>query len=535
MDTETYLKSERFDPLCDLFLKSTGIMKEDKYIKWTILLFLLALPFYVANVFAEAPEKPNVIFIYTDDLGYGDLSCYGGTEILTPHIDRLATNGLRFTNAHATSATCTPSRYALLTGQYPWRRQGTGIARGNAGAIIAPDCFTIASMFQKAGYKTGAFGKWHLGLGGPNGPDWNGSIKPGPREIGFDYNFILPATGDRTPCVYVENDRIANLDPNDPIEVSYDKKVGNEPTGKENPEMLRMQLTHGHDQTIVNGISRIGYMSGGKSARWDDETIADTLAGKAIDFIKANQNGPFFIYFATHDVHVPRVAHPRFAGKSGHGARGDVILQLDDTVAQLVKTLEELKLLDNTMIVFSSDNGPIVDDGYEDGSMSNIGNHKPAGPLRGSKYSKFEAGTRIPFIVHWPKRVRPDVSDALVSQIDLFASLASLVGQKIPDAAPDSVDSLSTIIGDAKKDRDYVIEHGNWLAILSEGWKYIPARDGAPTINPPKMGGNIPVETGNLPEPQLYNMETDLVERNNVAAEHPEIVKKLDDLLTAIK
>ena len=492
---------------------------------------LVGFAFIAQTVFGQV-EKPNIIFIYADDLGYGDLSCYGVKDIPTPNIDRLASGGIRFTNAHATSATCTPSRYAILTGQYPWRKQGTGIARGDAGAIITPDRFTIASMLQNAGYKTAAIGKWHLGLGGPQGPDWNGSIKPGPREIGFNYNFILPATGDRVPCVYVENDRIANLNPNDPIEVNYDKKIGNEPTGRENPELLEMKLTHGHDMTIVNGISRIGFMSGGKSARWDDETMADTLVSKAVDFIKANKTGPFFVYFATHDIHVPRVANSRFAGKSGHGARGDVILQLDDSVAQLVKALEELDLLDNTMIVFSSDNGPIVDDGYEDGSMANIGNHKPTGPLRGSKYSKFEGGTRIPFIVHWPNRIRPGVSDALVSQIDLFASLAELTGQKIPQgAAPDSVNHLPTLIGESKTGRDYVIEHGNALTILTNEWKYIPANNGSPIISTPKMGGNIPVETGNDREPQLYNVKTDLIERTNVAAEYPEIVKRLDALL----
>lgn len=181
---------------------------------------------------------PNIVIILADDLGYGDIGCYGATKIPTPNVDRLASEGLRFTDAHATSATCTPARYALLTGEYPWRKKGTGILPGNAELIIAPGRTTLASMLQRAGYTTGVVGKWHLGLGGPGGPDWNGEVKPGPREIGFDYSFIMPATGDRVPCVYVENGRVAGLDPKDPIEVNYDHKIGDEPTGKEHPEVV---------------------------------------------------------------------------------------------------------------------------------------------------------------------------------------------------------------------------------------------------------------------------------------------------------
>jgi len=496
--------------------------------------FVLLLGVFHPTVTAEVP--PNIVLIYTDDVGYGDVSCYGGREIPTPHIDSLADNGVRFTNAHSTSATCTPSRYALLTGEYPWRQQGTGIAPGNAGAIIKPGRFTIASMLQKAGYKTAAIGKWHLGLGGPQGPDWNGAIQPGPHEIGFDYNFIMPATADRVPCVYVENNRIANLDPNDPITVSYREKIGDWPAGREHPELLRMHTTHGHDNTIINGIGRIGFMTGGKTALWTDETIAETLTDKAIAFMKASQSGPFFVYLATHDVHVPRVPHPQFAGKSGHGARGDVILQLDDTVRRVVDALREIGQLDNTLIIFSSDNGPIVDDGYLDGSMENIGKHQPTGPLRGSKYSKFEAGTRVPFIVHWPNRVKPNVSDAAVSQIDLFASLAALVAQPIPSGgAPDSGDTLATLLGESKEGRKFVIEDGHGLAMISGNWKFIPPNDGARTIAHPRMGGDVPIETGNAPEPQLYDLSIDLGERRNVAAEHPAVVKELAELLESVR
>jgi arylsulfatase A-like enzyme len=293
----------------------------------TTLLLVTALLGSAHGVRAAEPP-PNVVLVYADDLGYGDLSAYGATRVHTPHVDALAAQGLRLTNAHAAAATCTPSRYALLTGEYAWRRKGTGILPGDARLIITPGRTTLASIMRRAGYRTGVVGKWHLGLG--DGPiDWNSEIRPGPREIGFDESFLVPATGDRVPCVYVENGRVRGLDPKDPIEVSYEHPVGDEPTGKAHPELLKMDPSAGHDQTIVNGISRIGYMSGGRSARWVDEDMADVLTAKARAFIERHRAEPFFLYFATHDIHVPRVPHSRFAGRSGLGPRGDVILQLD--------------------------------------------------------------------------------------------------------------------------------------------------------------------------------------------------------------
>ena len=327
----------------------------------------------------SVPEnaRPNIIFIFSDDLGIGDLSCYGATRVATPHIDRLAAQGQRFTNAYATSATSTPSRFGLLTGMYPWRLPNTQIAPGNSELIIDPECHTLADAMHDAGYVTGAVGKWHLGLGPVGGTDFNVEIRPDARDIGFDYEYLIPATVDRVPCVFVENGRVVGLDPFDPITVNYDHKVGDWPTGSENPELLKLRPSHGHDNTIVNGISRIGWMTGGRSALWVDEGIADTIALKATQFIARHKDEPFFLYMGTNDVHVPRVPHPRFAGKSGLGTRGDVILQLDWTIGEVMRTLDSLGIADNTLLVFTSDNGPAIDDGYQDEAAMRLGGHTP--------------------------------------------------------------------------------------------------------------------------------------------------------------
>ena len=300
------------------------------------IIFFLATVLLSYSAIAQQNKKPSIILIYTDDLGYGDVSCNGSSAIQTPNIDKLAKNGVRFTNAHATSATCTPSRFSLLTGKYAWRKEGTGIAPGDASLLIPTNITTLPGMLQNAGYKTGVIGKWHLGLGGEKGPDWNGDIKPGPLEIGFDYSFLIPATGDRVPCVFVENHNVIGLDKNDPIIVDYKKPVDSTaPSGKKNPELLRMLPSHGHDESIVNGVSRIGYMKGGTAALWRDEDFATTFLNKAENFISGNKNNPFFLYFSTHDIHVPRLPNKKFIGKSGMGPRGDVLLQLDWTVGEL--------------------------------------------------------------------------------------------------------------------------------------------------------------------------------------------------------
>lgn len=496
---------------------------------------LVVLSVFISlNMQAQTNKKPNIILIYTDDLGYGDVSAYGTSAIKTPNIDRLAKNGVRFTNAHATSATCTPSRFSLLTGKYAWRKQGTGIAPGDASLLIPVSTKTLPGMLQKGGYHTAVIGKWHLGLGDANGADWNGKIAPGPIEIGFNYSFLIPATGDRVPCVFVENHHVVNLDKNDPIKVSYKEPLDpNAPTGKKNPELLKLHPSHGHDMTIVNGISRIGYMTGGNAALWKDEDFADILVQKATTYITQQKSKPFFLYFSTHDIHVPRIANERFVGKSGMGARGDVLLQLDWTVGQIEAVLKKNGLLENTMIIFTSDNGQVIDDGYKDEAVEKLGKHQPNGIFRGGKYSAFEAGTRVPFIISWPLKVKAGkVNEALFSQIDLYASLAQMAGVTIEEGqAQDSKNALTTLLNQSTESRAFLVEQSlnSTLSLLVGNWKYIEPSKG------PKVNKDTNTELGNLSEPQLYNLAEDPGETKNLASVYPERVNEMKAQLEKIK
>lgn len=474
--------------------------------------------------------KPNVIFIIGDDIGYGDLSCNGEKTISTPSVDKVADKGIRFVNAHCTAATSTPSRYSLLTGHYNWRRKDTGIARGDAAMIIKPEQYTMADLFKEAGYTTAAIGKWHLGLGDKQGKqNWNGFISPGPSDIGFDYSYLMAATGDRVPCVYVENQRVVDLDQDSPIEVSFTTPFPGEPLGKDYPELLTVMKpskNHGHDQAIINGISRIGYMKGGEGALWVDENIADSITSRAVKFIKENKENPFFLYFATNDIHVPRVPHPRFRGKSGMGYRGDAILEFDWSVKQILEAVRQTGVENNTIIVITSDNGPVIDDGYQDQAVELLGNHRPWGDFRGGKYSNFEAGTRIPLIVYYPHVGSPKVSEALVSQIDFVASFAKFLNVNLSkDQAPDSKDYWDTFMGDDEKGREYIIASAGALSISNRKWKYIEKSKGA------KFNKLTNIELGNDTIPQLYNLLDDIGEQNNLYKEKKEEVENLIKLL----
>jgi arylsulfatase A-like enzyme len=499
---------------------------------------LLLLAGLLSSQVSSAAEKPNIVVIMADDMGYGDLSCYGATRVKTPHIDRLASEGQRFTSGYCSASTCTPTRYSFLTGNYAFRRKGTGIAPPNSPAIIQPGTETIASLLQSVGYRTAVIGKWHLGLGGPDGPNWNGELKPGPREIGFGFNFLLPTTNDRVPQVYVQNHRVLNLDPKDPLWVGRKKPSDDHPTGITHRDTLKMDWSHGHNSTIHNGISRIGFYTGGHAARFRDEDLADEWVNQSNKWIESNKDNPFFLFFSSHDLHVPRIPHERFQGKSPLGYRGDSIVQLDWCVGELMKTLDRLKLAENTLIVFCSDNGPVLDDGYKDGAIVNNKDHRAAGPYSGGKYSVLEGGTRTPFITRWKGRIPAGESDKLVCTIDMAASFASMAGAELKkDACIDSFNVLGALLGEkGAKGRDHLVQQDNGrggnYGLRVGNWK-LQRHDS-------KRARNIKVETQlantKVTRYRLFDLANDPGEKKNVVDEYPEVAKRLtaqlDKLIT---
>ena len=482
---------------------------------------------------ADSARHPNIVVMYADDLGFGDVSCYGATALDTPNIDRLASEGVVFYQGYATAATCTPSRYSLLTGSYSWRNERAHILPGDAPLIIDPGTATLPSVLKEAGYTTGVVGKWHLGIGEGN-QNWNEPLPLTPLDIGFDESFIMAATNDRVPCVYLDGRDVVGLDPSDPIEVEYDKNkpFPGLPTGKDNPELLKMKFHHGHDMSIVNGVSRIGYMRGGEAALWVDEDMADVFLDKAVSFVEKNKDGPFFLYYAFHQPHVPRLPHPRFVGRTGLGPRGDAIAEMDWCVGEMLDALDRCGLKEDTIVVFSSDNGPVLNDGYYDEAVELCGDHRAAGPLRGGKYSMYDGGTRVPFIVSWPGNVETGDSDALVSQVDFLASFAALAGVSLDeDAGPDSVDVLDALLGRSDEGRaEIVLEGIQAKTVLRQGdWVFIPPHQGPP------VNTNVNIETGNSPVPQLYYLSDDIGQIENVASIHPDVAERMADRLREIR
>ena len=492
-------------------------------------LFVAALLLLPIGLLQAADKRPNILVIMADDLGYGDVSCYGATELSTPSIDQLAGEGLRFTSGYCSASTCTPTRYSMLTGTYAFRRKGTGIAPPSAPAVIKPGTETVASILQRADYETAVIGKWHLGLGGEMGPDWNGDLKPGPLEIGFDTCFLLPTTNDRVPQVYVHDHRVPNLDPKDPLWVGRKKPGPDHPTGRTHRDKLKMDWSHGHNATIHNGISRIGFYTGGHKARFRDEDLADKWVEKSIEFMEKNRDKPFFLFFSSHDIHVPRMPHERFQGKTKLGYRGDAIVQLDWCVGELMKALDRLELAKKTLVIFCSDNGPVLDDGYKDGAVEKNGKHRAAGPYAGGKYSVYEGGTRTPFITRWRGRIKPGRSDAMVCTIDLPASLAALSGQALPaGACLDSFDVLGALMGKENAlGRDHLVQQNNG----NNGTYALRAGDWKLHRYDKKTARNKVVEkklaNTKVPRYLLFNLGADQRERKNLYAEKPEVAKRM--------
>ena len=468
---------------------------------------MLILVFFLFSC-SEKEEQPNVLIIYTDDIGYGDIGVNGAELIPTPQIDKLAEEGLRFTDGHCAASTCSPSRYALLTGEMGFRKN-IPIQGINAPATIQPSQFTLGKLFQHAGYTTGIVGKWHLGLG--NGEiDWNEEIKPGPMEAGFDYSFIIPYSNDRAPFVYVENQKVYNYDPEDPITVTK-KRIPDSIPGTKYPDaMLNPDAItvykgdRGHSCSVINGVGRIGYMKGGRNALWNDNEIAFELVEKAEEFIQQNRQHPFFLLLATNDIHAPRLPNPRFRGTTPLGYRGDNIVQLDWCVGEIMGMLKEMQIDKNTLVIFTSDNGPVyIDGGYQDGSGS--GDHKASGIYRGGKYEIYEGGTRVPFIIRWPDVIKPGVSDALVSQVDLLASFAGFLKIEIPDnSARDSRDYWKTFTGKDDLGADIILEQANTkekgIAIRKGNMKFISFQNN---------------------RFEMYDLQNDPSEKSNIIQDQP--------------
>jgi arylsulfatase A-like enzyme len=478
----------------------------------------LALSPILLNAQAKS-QQPNIVFILADDIGFGDFGCYGATKIKTENIDAIAKKGVRFTNAYSPASTSSPTRYALLTGEYAWRKK-VGILPADANLSIDLSYNTLPKILKSVGYQTGLVGKWHLGLGSKSNPvNFNKEIKYGPLEIGFDYAFYYPATNDRVPCIYIENKDVVNSTHD--IEVSYRKKVGNDPTGKDSPELLKLKHFMGHDGTIVNGIGRIGWMSGGEKARWVDEDMAEDLLEKATDFIKTQrEEEPFFLLYTTHNAHEPRVPSEKFKGVSEAGIYGDVIEEFDYCVGKIVKTLKERNLYENTILIITSDNGPRIKTAYEDGALENINEHDPYCRLRGRKGTLYEGGSRIPFLFSWPlKQKKYFVQNQPFCYIDMLASLNSMLNIEVPTDQLNDSKNASALFFDskAKEYRDYIMiqDNGGNVALRKGDWKFIPSN---------KMNKN-----------ELYNLRLDPSEQNNCLLENEEIAEKMKSYYYSVR
>ncbi|QDV84698.1 sulfatase family protein [Planctomycetes bacterium TBK1r] len=491
-----------------------------------------------------ADTPPNVVLIFADDLGYGDLGCYGATKVQTPNIDRLAAEGRRFTDAHSVSAVCTPSRYALLTGQYPLRGNGGrgiwGPAPVTSPLLVDTEKTTIADVFINSGYSTAAFGKWHLGFGQDEN-DWQEPLRPGPQDLGFDYYFGMPVVNSAPPYVFVENDRIVGSDPADPLVF-----LGRNPKGA-------TPITPIPPEAAQRSRNQFG---GAKEAHklFNDYRVGTTLAEKSVEWINERKDKPFFLYLATTNIHHPFTPAKRFQGTSQCGLYGDFIHELDWIVGEVMACLEENGLSDNTLVIFTSDNGGMFNHG---GQAAFKAGHRQNGDLLGFKFGVWEGGHRVPMIVRWPGKVKAGTtSNQLIGNVDMLATFAAVTGQKLDKAEQaDSVNMLAAFVDEPEQPlRDHLVlapHKGTHLSVRQGKWMYIPGqgsggfggrKPGDHTFaGPPAVSFvgsvNSDIEDGKIkkdaPPAQLYDLEADVNQTRNVYKERPEVVKELDALLSS--
>ncbi len=516
------------------------------YIRQYFVLFLATcIPLAVMN--ATETGSPNVVLIFADDLGYGDVGCYGATKVQTPNIDKLAAEGRKFSDAHTASAVCTPSRYALLTGDYPLRANGGegvwGPAPVTSGLIIDTDKLTIADVFKSVGYTTAALGKWHLGFGKGNN-DWQEPLRPGPQDLGFDYYFGLPVVNSAPPYVYVENDRIVGGDPEDPL-VHLGRGEHEEATPITPIPTEASRRTPNRFKGAVEAHKL-----------YNDYTVGTVLAGKAVDWITANREKPFFLFLSTTHIHHPFTPGERFQGTSDAELYGDFIQELDWMVGEVTQCLEEQGLSDNTLVIFTSDNGGMMNLG---GRNAVKAGHKMNGELLGFKFGVWEGGHRVPFIAKWPGKIEAgSESGQLICNVDMLATVMALMG-KDPNSLPrtDSINVLPALLENPEEPiRDELIlapHRPTHLALRKGKWMYIPAKGsggfrgskpsdhawGGPAAVALVGGVNSDMEDGKFkedaPPAQLYDLEADVNQTRNLYGEYPEVVREMEARLATYR
>lgn len=470
-------------------------------------LFLYLSLFLTACSPTEEPAKiapPNIIYILADDLGYGDLSCLNeNSKIKTPALDALARQGLAFTDAHSGSAVCSPTRYGIVTGRYAWRSTlKRGVTWSYSAPIIDADRFTVGDLLQKHGYHTACIGKWHLGLDwsmdSTGTPNFFAPIENGPNELGFDYFFGITASLDIPPYFYIENDRITAA--------SVDTIEGRE--GKEfwRPGPIGNDFRH--------------------------KEVLPKLTEKAVEYIdqRAGAGQPFFLYFPLPAPHTPILPTAKFYGKSGTNEYGDFVLMVDDVVRQISEALEQNGLTENTLVIFTSDNGcsPMAD--FPELEMFD---HDPSYLFRGHKADIFEGGHRVPFIVRWPAQIAAGrTTDETACLTDLMATCAAIVGDTLPaNSGEDSYNFLPVLQNKNYEGpvREATVHHSinGSFSIRQENWKlnFCPGSGGWSYPQPAEA------EKMDLPPLQLYDLSQDIAEETNVADQHPEIVRRLTDLM----